>query len=39
MVDLMLKALETIAETEDFELMSEEEFIAEIKNRLVGKRA
>ena len=39
MVDLMLKALETIAETEDFEEMSEEEFIAEIKNRLIGKRA
>ena len=39
MVDLMLKALETIADTVDFELMSEEEFIADMKNRLVGKRA
>ena len=39
MVDLMLKALETIAETEDFEEMSEEEFIADMKNRLIGKRA
>ena len=39
MVDLMLKALETIADTVDFELMSEEEFIADMKNRLIGKRA
>ena len=39
MVDLMLKALETIADTVDFELMSEEEFIAAFKTRLVGKRA
>lgn len=39
MVDLMLKALETIADTMAFELMSEEEFIAAFKTRLVGKRA
>ena len=39
MVDLMLKALEAIADTGDFELMSEEEFIADMKNRLIGKRA
>lgn len=39
MVDLMLKTLEAIVDTEDFEPKSEEEFIAEVKNRLVGKRA
>ena len=39
MVDLMIKALETIADTTAFVLMSEEEFIADMKNRLVGKRA
>ena len=39
MVDLMLKSLEAIVDTEDFEPKSEEEFIAEVKNRLVGKRA
>ena len=38
MVDLMLKALETIGATMYFELISEEEFIADMKNRLVGKR-
>lgn len=39
MVDLMLKALETIADTEDFEAMSEEDFVKKIKELTIGKRA
>lgn len=39
MVDLMIKAFETIADTEDFEDMTEEKFVKLIKQNLVGKRA
>lgn len=39
MVDLMIKAFETIADTEDFEEMTEENFVKLIKQNLVGKRA